>query len=89
MHIALGRFVNRKIEERICNICRSDVEDEKHFLFDCNLLYQQNREIFFFFFFIEINENRNVIIKKLCEKNPRQFSKYLLKIMDMRKNKIN
>ncbi len=54
-----------------------------------NNLYHQNREIFFIDLDIDINENRNVIIKKLCEKNPRQFSKYLLKIMDMRKNKIN
>ncbi len=88
LEIELGRFVNKKIEERICNICRSDVEDEKHFLFDCNL-YQQNREIFFTQLDIDINENRNVIIKNLCEKKPRQLSKYLLKIMDLRKNKIN
>ncbi len=46
--------------------------------FDCNL-YKQNREIFFTQLDIDINENRNVIIKNVCEKKSRQLSKYLRK----------
>ena len=43
LHIKTGRFVNKKIEERICNFCNSEnVEDEYHFLFHCDF-YKQER----------------------------------------------
>ena len=36
LHVETGRFVNKKLEERRCEICHSDViEDECHFLFNC------------------------------------------------------
>ena len=35
LNVELGRFVNKKREERICDICKSNVEDEQHFIFTC------------------------------------------------------
>ena len=72
----------------LCNMCKNDVEDEKHFLFDCNL-YSLNRETFFRDLNIDVNSNRNIILKNLCEKKPRQLGKYLLKTMEIRKSKTN
>ena len=38
LHVETGRFVNKKLEERTCEICHSDViEDECHFLFNCSV----------------------------------------------------
>ena len=30
-----GRFSQKKLEERICEICNDGVEDELHFIFNC------------------------------------------------------
>lgn len=35
LKIEVGRFSQKKIEERICDICKSGVEDELHFVFKC------------------------------------------------------
>ena len=64
LEIELGRFINKKVEERICKLCDNDVEDEKHFLFECQL-YQQDRDIFFTALNIDSNEECSVNIRKL------------------------
>ena len=58
LHIETGRYKNvfdretgihRKINvnERTCNVCKLDiVEDEKHFLFNCNIYYNERREFY-------------------------------------------
>ena len=37
MHVDIGRWVDIKREDRLCQVCHSsrDVEDEQHFLFSC------------------------------------------------------
>ena len=56
-HIETGRYKNvfdretgnRKmnVNERTCNVCKLDiVEDEKHFLFNCNIYYNERREFY-------------------------------------------
>ena len=38
LRIETGRYINLKVEERICQQCDSeDTEDEMHFLFSCDL----------------------------------------------------
>ena len=45
--IETGRFINLPPTERLCKICNSgDVEDELHFIFDCET-YNTERESFF------------------------------------------
>ena len=57
LHIETGRFVNivdsqtgryRKtnVEERLCKLCNSqEVEDEKHFIFECNLYRDERHKL--------------------------------------------
>ena len=41
LHIETGRFQNKKLEDRVCNICNTGaVESEYHFLFYCSLFHQ-------------------------------------------------
>ena len=35
LNIERGRYLGLKQEERICNLCNSDIEDEQHFLVKC------------------------------------------------------
>ena len=41
LQIETGRFRNLSIEERICPLCKTSVEDEIHFVFYCNALKNQ------------------------------------------------
>ena len=42
-----NRFRNMTVPERVCPICKSDqVEDEKHFLFEC-VVYHEDRLVIF------------------------------------------
>jgi hypothetical protein len=44
IHIETGRFTRKPLEERTCKICNNgEVEDEKHFLLNCNT-YQYSRD---------------------------------------------
>ena len=47
LRVESGRFIGEKFESRICVNCDSDcIEDETHFVFDCQL-YQDLRRILF------------------------------------------
>ena len=46
LRIESGRVEGLKCEERICQICSSDVEDETHFLVKCELYKDQREKIF-------------------------------------------
>ena len=38
MNIEKGRYIGTKVEDRICNLCKNNIEDEVHFLITCPLL---------------------------------------------------
>ena len=41
LHIETGRYRNLKVEERLCKVCDSQsVENELHFIFDCEAYSQ-------------------------------------------------
>ena len=42
LRIETGRFINGKVQNRVCNFCEDAVEDEKHFFFIVN--YLKNKE---------------------------------------------
>ena len=46
LKVETGRFSNIDREERICDFCKNEVEDEVHFLFHCGL-YREFRELLF------------------------------------------
>jgi len=39
LNIEKGRYLKWPIEQRICQLCHADVEDEFHFLMNCDKLY--------------------------------------------------
>jgi hypothetical protein len=38
LNIEKGRYIGTKVEDRICNLCKNNIEDEVHFLITCPLL---------------------------------------------------
>jgi hypothetical protein len=38
LNIEKGRYIGTKDEDRICNLCKNNIEDEVHFLITCPLL---------------------------------------------------
>jgi hypothetical protein len=47
LKVEVGRFMQKKLEERNCDICKSDnIEDEMHFIFTCPM-YEVLRKDFF------------------------------------------
>ncbi len=44
LHIETGRFIGTKPEDRICFICKMELETEIHFMFNCPLyMHLRNR----------------------------------------------
>ncbi len=42
LNIEVGRYRGIKVEDRICSLCKNGVEDEIHFLFECNVYERGN-----------------------------------------------
>ena len=38
LEIERGRYLGMKAEERICRLCKNDIEDEEHFMINCQKL---------------------------------------------------
>ena len=38
LNIEKGRYIGTTVEDRICNLCKNNIEDEVHFLITCPLL---------------------------------------------------
>lgn len=92
LNVETGRFSNIQLENRICQTCNSnEIEDEIHFLFNCNL-YETERNSFFEsvctkfpdFHYLEVNDQ----LKYLFSKVPRPLAKFIKKIWFIRKNVI-
>ena len=90
LHIETGRFVNKKLQDRTCNIClNGNIEDECHFLFHCNY-YDEERNILY----AELETNRfhelsdYEKLKYLCSYVPRKLGKFIVKIFEKRKEKL-
>ena len=87
IQIEIGRFINLKVEERLCPICNSGlIETECHFLFKCSK-YQIEREEFYRKTSINENdyENHTVLLKELFEYHPRMLAKFCAKLLHIRK----
>ncbi len=47
LKIETGRYINLKIQKRICELCdMNEIEDEFHFLIQCPLYFQLRKELF-------------------------------------------
>ena len=86
--IETGRYSGVAEGNRVCKICNSDqVENEVHFLFDCNM-YQQERAEFLdaikgqYHNFINLQVSGKLHVLFTLE--PRLFAKYVVKIFEKR-----
>ena len=84
LEIEKGRHKKLKVEERICKICKTDVETENHFLQNCPV-YENIR---FQFFDIELMNNWNHILRCSDQKTAYNFSNFLLKAFKLRDNML-
>jgi hypothetical protein len=46
LNIEKGRFLKLPVEQRICKLCHMDVEDEFHFLMNCDKLIHERVTLF-------------------------------------------
>jgi hypothetical protein len=60
LEIEKGRYIGLKVEDRICQLCKDDIEDEVHFLLQCPSLQKERWEII-----KNINEINNFFYKSL------------------------
>ena len=86
--IKTGRYSGVAEGNRVCKICNIDqVENEVHFLFDCNM-YQQERAEFLdvmkgqYHNFINLQISGKLHVLFTLE--PRLFAKYVVKIFEKR-----
>ena len=88
--VETGRFVNLKINERICDVCpENKIEDELHFLFNCEAYSDARREFIKEVSLNKVNFETLCDLEKLdycCKNVPRKLAKYIMKVFQIRKD---
>ena len=46
INVEVGRYRNIPLEDRKCEFCVDDIEDETHFLMECNLYRSERKKLF-------------------------------------------
>ena len=84
LEIEKGRHNNLNVEERICQVCNSDIESEMHFLINCPL-YEALRYRYF-----ESNQESVLINLLKCSDKATAFNmgNYIMKAMKLRKDTL-
>ena len=81
LNIETGRYRNIPIENRLCDICKSDVETETHFILYCNSYSDMRRILFNYAIKQNPTFNRLDEVGKLSflfGECPRQVAKYIV-----------
>ena len=91
IQIETGRFSKLPLNERICEFCTSaEIEDEAHFLFRCEN-YTRQRDAFLNKIGIH-HDIENIsspeFTRLIFTSFPRQVSKYIISIFDIRKSQL-
>jgi hypothetical protein len=47
LNIERGCYIGLKVEERLCKLCYTDIEDEEHFLINCPTLHNTRKHYFY------------------------------------------
>ena len=81
LHIETGRYTGLPADQRLCSLCTTtepDIEDETHFLLNCEL-YNDLRQHTFSDLFREIPQGTdNEELTYVVTHHPRKFAKFLL-----------
>jgi hypothetical protein len=71
LHIEVGRYKQLPVEDRICGYCKTDIEDEVHFLIACPLYLDLRTELKLktglHTLFVNINETLRAILDPVAE----------------------
>ena len=88
MRIETGRYSNLKVEERTCLVCNSsDVENEEHFLFNCNF-YSAERARFETELGCTFNELSIIEKFKTVFEHPYKLARFVKDATNKRKMKL-
>ena len=82
-----GRYAKLPVEEWICELCRSDVETETHFLFKCRSYECERQKLENKIPELRACENDDERFKLLTDM-PYTFANYLAKLWNIRKDKF-
>ncbi len=85
LQLEVGRFRGQTVQQRICQLCKTDVESEIHFLFECPL-YDRNQ------FLQETNltnvQSNEEKIKRCMSTHQKQTAKFVTQIWNERQTLI-
>ena len=85
LKIETGRYENRKVIHRICNMCNDGVEDEEHFLNTCQAFEDIRRECKIELRVTQDNKNfKNIMFGKGTNKETTSVIKYIKRAMAKR-----
>ena len=88
LHIETGRYVGKKLEDRICPVCcMQQVESEYHFVFHC-MKYTAEWEQFYLGVGRGNQESETEQIHSFFNRQPRKFSKFLHQIFNIRQKSL-
>ena len=83
LEIEKGRYIGLKVEDRICQLCKDDIEDEVHFLLQCPSLQKERWEIIMNINDIRENKKFGNKLRTYCSfRNNIILAKYLLILND-------
>ncbi len=87
LEIELGRYSQTPLDNRKCKICKSGIEDEIHFIFLCPA-YVKERDKFFKDIELSQCNSDSVNLKYMIDCYPRKLSKYILKLLELRRSRL-
>ena len=87
LQIELGRFAKIPREQRICNLCKSDVEDEVHFMFNCPELADVRQPFYEKVSELRVCEN-DIKRFKTLDSMPFMFGDFITKMWDERNKRL-
>ena len=88
LKVETGRFTNIPLQNRICDICKTSVEDELHFLFDCaQYTLQRNKFLQSLRNYVDVDNMSKVAILGYCfELHVKGFVRYSKEIYQIRQS---
>ncbi len=87
LEIELGRYSQTPLDNRKCKICKAGIEDEIHFIFLCPA-YVKERDKFFKDIELSQCNSDSVNLKYMIDCYPRKLSKYILKLLELRRSRL-
>ena len=91
LHIEEGRFTSTSREDRICSLCRKDVEDETHFLIKCPVYEDLKHHLTDHNYILTSNmlSNQDKAVKLMTCRDLKPIARYVYEAFEERKIMID